>query len=75
MDANHEVAVSFLQYPYVNFLSSDSRLLPFHPLVYCLNPKTISTHRKSFVDMDKTDPLDVYVIADFARYGKIFSSP
>jgi len=25
--------------------------------------------------MDKTDPLDAYVIADFARYGKIFSSP
>lgn len=47
----------------------------FYPFVYCLNPKTISNHRKSFVDMDKTDPLDAYVIADFARCGKISSSP
>ncbi len=58
-----------------NFLSSSEGLLPFKPLVYCLNPKTVANYRKSFVDMDKTDPLDAYVIADFARCGRITSSP
>ncbi len=68
-------STSFYSIHIANFLSSDNRLFPFHPFVYCLNPKTISNHRKSFVDMDKTDPLDAYVIADFARCGKISSSP
>ncbi len=58
-----------------NFLSSHEDLIPFEPKVYCLNPKTIVNYRKSFVDMDKTDPLDAYIIADFARCGRISSSP
>ncbi len=58
-----------------NFLSSHEGLSFFDPKVYCLNPKTIVNYRKSFVDMDKTDPLDAYVIADFARCGRICSSP
>lgn len=58
-----------------NFLSSSDELLPFNTKVYCLNPKTIVNYRKSFVDMDKTDPLDAFVIADFARCGRISSSP
>lgn len=58
-----------------NFLSSHEDLALFEPKVYCLNPKTISNYRKSFVDIDKTDPLDAYIIADFARCGRITSSP
>lgn len=58
-----------------NFLSSHDDLALFEPKVYCLNPKTTANYRKSFVDMDKTDPLDAYVIADFARCGRITSSP
>jgi len=58
-----------------SFLSSNELLLAYQPLVYCLNPKTISNYRKSFIDIDKTDPLDAYVIADFARCGRISSKP
>jgi len=58
-----------------NYLSSNEILLAYKPLVYCLNPKTIANYRKSFVDIDKTDPLDAYIIADFARCGRITSSP
>lgn len=58
-----------------NFLSSSEDLALFEPKVYCLNPKTTANYRKSFVDMDKTDPLDAYIIADFARCGRITSSP
>lgn len=58
-----------------NYLSSNELLLAYKPLVYCLNPKTVANYRKSFVDMDKTDPLDAYIIADFARCGRIKSAP
>ena len=58
-----------------NFLSSNEALLAYTPMVYCLNPKTIANYRKSFVDMDKTDPLDAFIIVDFARCGRITSQP
>ena len=68
-------STSFYSTHIANFLSSNEILLAYNPLVYCLNPKTVSNYRKSFVDMDKTDTLDAYVIADFARCGRITSSP
>jgi transposase len=68
-------STSFYSTHVANFLSSDEKILPFKPLVYCLNPKTVANYRKSFVDMDKTDPLDAYIIADFARCGRITSQP
>ena len=68
-------STSFYSTHIANFLSSNELLLAYKPLVYCLNPKTISNYRKSFVDIDKTDPLDAYVIADFARCGRITSQP
>ena len=68
-------STSFYSTHIANFLASNEILLAYKPLVYCLNPKTIYNYRKSFVDMDKTDPLDAYVIADFARCGRITSEP
>ncbi len=68
-------STSFYSTHIANFLASNERLLAYKPLVYCLNPKTVSNYRKSFVDMDKTDPLDAFIIADFARCGRITSQP
>lgn len=68
-------STSFYSTHIANFLASDELLLAYKPLVYCLNPKTVANYRKTFVDMDKTDPLDAYVIADFVRCGKITSKP
>jgi transposase len=68
-------STSFYSTHIANFFSANELLLPFTPFVYCLNPKTIANYRKSFSDMDKTDPLDAFVIADFARCGRITSSP
>lgn len=68
-------STSFYSTHIANFLASNEFLLAYKPLVYCLNPKTVANYRKTFVDMDKTDPLDAYVIADFARCGKITSKP
>ena len=68
-------STSFYSTHIANSLASDELLLAYKPLVYCLNPKTIANYRKSFIDMDKTDPLDAYIIADFARCGRITSKP
>lgn len=53
-----------------NFLSSCEVLMPYKPYVYCVNPKMTANYRKSYVGMDKTDPMDAYLIADFARVGR-----
>ena len=68
-------STSFYSTHIANFLSSNEELLAYTPMGYCLNPKTIANYRKSFVDMDKTDPLDAFIIADFARCGRITSQP
>ena len=57
------------------FLSSTDILMPYRPFVYCLNPKTTAQYKKSFVSLPKTDPVDAFVIADFARVGRISSEP
>lgn len=53
-----------------NFLSSCELLLPYKPYVYCVNPKMTANYRKSYVAMDKTDHMDAFLIADFARVGR-----
>lgn len=53
-----------------NFLSTCETLMPYKPYVYCLNPKATANYRKSYVAMDKTDPMDARLIADFARVGR-----
>jgi transposase len=68
-------STSFYSMHIANFLSSNEKLLFYNPFVYCLNPKSVSNYRKSFIDMDKTDPLDAYIIADFARVRRISCKP
>lgn len=58
-----------------NFLSADGELIPHNVYVHPLNPKMISNYRKSFTGLGKTDPIDAYIIADFARVGRITTEP
>lgn len=58
-----------------NYLSACEILLPFKPYVFCLNPKMTANYRKAFIAMAKTDPLDAFIIADFARAGLIETQP
>ena len=53
-----------------NFLSTNELLMPYNPYVYCVNPKATSNYRKSYIGMEKTDPGDAYLIADFGRVGR-----
>ncbi|NVF11726.1 IS110 family transposase [Anaerococcus sp. AGMB00486] len=58
-----------------NFLSADEELIPHNVYVHPLNPKMISNYRKSFIGLGKTDLIDAYIIADFARVGRITTEP
>ena len=58
-----------------NYLSSCEELLRFKTYVFVLNPKCTANHKKSFIGMGKTDPIDAYVVADYARGGNIESEP
>lgn len=54
-----------------NYLSTSEKLAAFFTYVYCLNPKEVKNYKKSFNSLDKNDGIDSFVIADFARVGRI----
>ena len=58
-----------------NYLSASELLAPFSVRVYRLNPKEIKNYKKSFNDIGKNDGIDSFVIADFARVGRIAIKP
>lgn len=58
-----------------NYLSSSKKLASFSTHVYCLNPNEIAQYKKSFNSLDKNDNIDSFVIADFARVGRISIKP
>ena len=58
-----------------NYLSASDLLAPFSVRVYCLNPKEVKNYKKSFNDIGKNDGIDSFVIADFARVGRISIKP
>lgn len=58
-----------------NYLSSSDLLAPYSVHVYCLNPKDVAVYKKTFTDLGKNDGIDSFVIADFARVGKIHVKP
>lgn len=53
-----------------NFLSTSEMLMPYKPFVFCVNPKATAGYRKSYIGLEKTDPSDAFLIADFARVGR-----
>lgn len=58
-----------------NYLSTCEKLAPFSTKVYCLNPKEVAKYKESFNSLDKNDGIDSFVIADFARVGRIHIQP
>src|SRR5690625_1683567 len=39
--------------------------------VFVMNPKQIANFKNSYSDMDKTDEIDAFVIADYMRFGRL----
>ncbi|KIP27193.1 transposase family protein [Bacillus thuringiensis serovar morrisoni] len=52
------------------FLHHDIDLQRFGAKVFLLNPKQVANFKKSYSDMNKTDEIDAFVIADYLRFGR-----
>lgn len=52
------------------FLHYDEDLKVFDTQVFVINPKQIANFKKSYSDMNKTDEIDAFVIADYVRFGR-----
>ncbi|HLR54807.1 MAG TPA: IS110 family transposase [Pseudogracilibacillus sp.] len=52
------------------FLDNDASLQDLGTNVYVMNPKQIANFKKGYSDMDKTDEIDAFVIADYLRFGR-----
>ncbi len=58
-----------------NYLSSCEELMPCKPYIFVVNPKCTANHKKSFIGLGKSDPIDAFIIADYARGGNIETEP
>jgi transposase len=58
-----------------NYLSSCEELMRFKTFVFVLNPKCTANHKKTFIGLGKSDPIDSFIIADYARGGNIETEP
>jgi len=55
-------STGFYSWHIANSFSQNPKLNALNPLVYCINPKVIANYKKTFVDIDKTDPLDAMAL-------------
>src|SRR5690625_6196881 len=53
------------------FLHNDEYIRALVGQVLVMNPKQIANFKKSYSDMDKTDEIDAFVIADYLRFGRL----
>lgn len=63
-------ATGVYSFHFANYFSSHEVLNNCHTEVYCINAHDSEKYRKSFNDIEKTDPSDAEVLADFARVGR-----
>ncbi|PXV93709.1 transposase [Lachnotalea glycerini] len=83
LNANHQFkfvvigmeSTGFYGVHLANYLSASELLAPFSVRVYCLNPKEVKNYKKFFNDIGKNNGIDSFVIADFARVGRISTKP
>lgn len=56
------------------FFHEDESLKRFQTKVLTINPKLIKKFKESYVDLDKTDHIDAWIIADRLRFGRLRQS-
>ncbi len=64
-------ASSFLDLHLVDYLANSKNLSKYSPLIYQFNPKLTARLKKAYADIDKTDDIDPFVIADRLRFGHL----
>lgn len=53
------------------FFHEDDALQAFETHVYTINPKLIKKFKEAYVDLDKNDHIDAWIIADRLRFGRL----
>jgi len=53
------------------FLNEDKELRKRQAKVYTINAKLIKKFKEAYVDLDKTDDIDAWIIADRLRFGRL----
>ena len=53
------------------FFHEDESLKNFNTKVFTINPKLIKKFKESYTDLDKTDHIDAWIIADRLRFGRL----
>ena len=57
-----------------NYLAKDDRLKKYGCKVYSMNAKSIAAYKKSYIELEKHDPGDALICADFVRVGRCKNS-
>lgn len=57
-----------------NFLAKDDRLMKFSCKTYPMNAKSIAVYKESYIELEKHDPGDAFICADFVRVGRCKNS-
>ena len=52
-------------------LRNCEQLQALQPAIYAINAKLVANFKKAYVEMEKTDPGDAFVIADRLRFGRL----
>lgn len=63
-------STSIYDYHVCAYLSSQLSIVGTSIIIYSVNAKSIANYKKSYIEMEKTDPRDAFLIADFARVGR-----
>lgn len=63
-------ATSMYSFHLACYFSSHEYLNNFNTEVYQINAHDFAKYKDSFSDIEKTDPSDAYILADFARVGR-----
>ena len=68
-------ATGWYWFHFFQSLQQDELLAAWPVDLHVLNPRPTANFKKSYVDVDKSDPLDAFVIADRLRWGRDIGAP
>ncbi len=68
--AAESTSVSVYDYHVCAYLTDQLSIVNASVNTYSVNAKSIANYKKSYIEMEKSDPGDAFLIADFARVGR-----
>ena len=68
-------ATNWFWLPFFELLGRAPELQPWPLELYAFNPRVTARYRDTFLDMDKDDPEDAYVLTDRLRLGRELPHP